>query len=100
MSGYHVYASPSPGAPIDFASPIATIPGLSTTTWTSGGLLPGDWRFCVRAYDANGEEQNISCSVEINLDATGADVSNVPLPPTGLRAFATPGGGIRCEFWY
>ena len=34
------------------------------------------------------------------LDATGNDITNIPLPPTGLRTFATSGGGIRVEWWY
>lgn len=95
--GYHVYASPAPGVPIDYGTVVAT---TAMTTWTSFPLSPGTWKFGVRAFDSNGEEQNLACAVTIVIDASGNDASNVPLPPTGLRAFATPGGSIRIEWWF
>ena len=95
---YHVYASTEVSNPIDYGSPIATV---SDTTWTSGTLAaPGSWQFGVRAFNGNGEEQNLDCAVTIVIGANGNDITNVPLAPTGLRAFATAGGGIRVEWWF
>ncbi len=95
---YHVYTNTVGSTPIDYGSPVATV---SATTWMSGTLrAPGTWRFGVRAFNGNGEEQNLDCSVTIVLDAYGNDITNRPLPPTGLRAFATANGGVRAEWWY
>jgi hypothetical protein len=95
---YHVYADTGAGDPINYAAPIATVSG---TTWTSGTLAaPGTWCFGVRAFDGNGEEQNLDCSVVIVLDANGNDITNRPMPPVGLRGFATPNASIRVEWYY
>ena len=95
---YHIYTNSFGNNPIDYGSPVATV---SATTWTAGTLAgPGTWRFGVRAFNGSGEEQNLDCAIAIVLDAYGNDVTNIPLPPTGLRAFATSGGGIRVEWWY
>ena len=84
---YHVYANTGAGDPINYATPIATVSG---TAWTSGTLAaPGTWSFGVRAFDGNGEEQNLDCAVVIVLDGNGNDITNRPMPPVGLRAFAT-----------
>ena len=98
--GYHVYGNAGSG-PIDHGTLIATVSGASTTFWTSPGLTaPGAWSFGVRAFNSNGEELNLDCAVTIMLDASGNDITNKPLPPSGVRAFATPGGGIRVEWYY
>src|SRR5262249_29984152 len=57
-------------------------------------------KFGVRAFHGCGEEKNLDVAVEIILDATGADVTNRPAAPTGLRASATAGGSIRVEWHY
>jgi hypothetical protein len=94
---YHVYANSGAGDPINYATPIATVSG---TAWTSGTLAaPGTWSFGVRAFDGNGEEQNLDCAVVIVLDGNGNDITNRPMPPVGLRGFATPSASIRVE-WY
>jgi hypothetical protein len=99
-SGYHVYSNTGSGDPINYATSVATTL-ISDTTWTSTALAaPGAWKFGVRAFDSNGEEQNLDCAVTIVLDAFGNDITNQPLPPTGLRAFAMPGGSIRVEWYY
>jgi Fibronectin type III domain len=95
---YHVYANTGAGDPIDYATPIAAVSG---TAWTSGTLAaPGTWSFGVRAFDGNGEEQNLDCAVVIVLDGNGNDITNRPAPPVGLRAFATAGSSIRVEWFY
>ena len=93
---YHVYANSGIGDPIDYGDPIATT-GL--LTWTSSALAhPGVWRFGVRAFNAFGEELNLDASVTIILNAAGIDITNLPVAPTNLRAFATANGGIRVEW--
>jgi hypothetical protein len=95
--GYNIYSNAGSG-PINYSSPIATVYGL---TWTSGPLaFPDTWMFGVRAFDANGEEQNLDAAVTIILDGGGNDITNRPKPPFALRAFATVGGGIRVEWSY
>lgn len=95
---YHVYANTGAGDPINYDSPIDT---TTTTTFTTNPLsYPGTWWFGVRAFNAYGEEQNLDCAIEIILDAAGIDVTNQPLPPSGLRALAMAGGAIRVEWFY
>jgi hypothetical protein len=95
---YHVYGNSGAGDPINYASPLATVVG---TAWTSQALAAtGTWSFGVRAFDANGEEQNLDCQVAIVLDAYSNDITNRPAAPIGLRAFATAGGSIRAEWFY
>jgi hypothetical protein len=97
---YHVYSNSGAGDPIDYSSAVATSSGLS---WTSGSLtFPGTWSFSVRAYDSVSglEEQNLDCAVSITLDSNGNDVTNRPLPPTAIRAFALTAGSIRVEWYY
>lgn len=92
---YRVYASPSAGAAIDYDSPVATTTG---TTWSSGTLSAGTWRFGVRAVSAAGEELNLDCATMVVVDATGADITARPDPPTGLRAYASAAGSIVVEW--
>lgn len=99
-TSYHVYTSPSAGAPIDYTTPVATVTG---TTWTSAPLASsGSWGFAVRAFDtATGlEEQNLDAAVTIVLGSGGADITDRPAAPFGFRAFATAGAGIRVEWMY
>jgi hypothetical protein len=95
---YHVYANTGRGDPINYLSAIAATAALTYTT--SALAYPGTWSFGVRASNAYGEEQNLDCAVTIILDATGHDITNRPLPPTGLRAFARAGGAVRVEWAY
>jgi hypothetical protein len=95
---YHVYANTGAGDPINYDSPIDTTAGLTYTT--SPLSYPGTWSFAVRAFNWWGEEKNVDCAVTIILDAMGQDISNEPLPPQSLRAFPTPGGGVRVEWYY
>ena len=98
--GYQVYSNSGAGDPINYESPVATIVS-TTTTWTSSALsYPGTWSFGVRAFNSEGDEQNIECAVTIVLDAGGIDITARPAPPPVLRAFATAGGSIRVEWFY
>jgi hypothetical protein len=97
---YHVYGNTGIGDPINYATPLATVDAL---TWSSSSLAAsGTWKFGVRAFDAvtGLEEENLDCAVKIVLDASGSDVTNRPLSPTGLRAFAVKGGAIKVEWYY
>ena len=97
---YHVYSNTGIGDPINYTSAIATTGLLG---WTSSPLTsPGVWRFGVRAFNpvSGLEEENLDASITLILDASGRDITNRPLPPTAIRAFATAGGGIRVEWAY
>jgi hypothetical protein len=97
---YHVYANTGADDPINYSSPLATSSGLG---WTSGSLtFPGTWSFSIRAYDTVSglEEQNLDCAISLILDSSGNDITNRPLPPTAVRAFALAAGSIRVEWYY
>ena len=95
---YNIYANTGLGDPINFSTPIAT---TALLTYTTGPLTyPGTWSFDVRAFNVWGEEQNLDCQVTFTLNAAGIDISNVPPPPSGLRAFPLAGGAIRVEWTY
>jgi hypothetical protein len=95
---YHIYANTGAGDPINYSVAIATTTSLSYTT--SPLSYPGTWSFGVRAFDDYGEEQNLEAAVTIVLSATGADITNLPVAPIGLGAFATAGGSIRVQWTY
>jgi hypothetical protein len=95
---YHVYMNSGHADPINYATSIAKVTGLS---WTSGLLpAPGDYKLGVRAYDSRSslEEQNVDAVVEVVLDAGGKDITHVPPPPLGLRALPLAGRRIRVEW--
>jgi hypothetical protein len=86
------------GEPINYAIPVGVVTNLN---WTSGPLsVPGQYKFGVRAFDPSTglEEQNIDAVVFLSLDAAGNDVTKVPFPPVGLRAFPKAGGTVRVEW--
>jgi hypothetical protein len=96
--GFNVYANTGAGDAINYVTPIATVYGL---TWTSGALAyAADWKFGVRAFNSNGEEQNLDAAVELILDSAGNDISRRPEPPIGLRVVPLAGGVIRVEWAY
>jgi hypothetical protein len=100
-TSYNVYANSGVGDPINYTSPVAVV--ANGTLWNTAALpAGGDYRFGVRAFDTitGLEEQNIDCVVEIVLDANGKDITNQPVPPIGMRAFATEGGGIKVEWFH
>jgi hypothetical protein len=95
---YSVYENQGLGDPINYAMPVGFVTSLN---WTSGTLnVPGQYRLGVRAFDASTglEEQNVDATVLLSLDAAGNDVSKVPFPPVGLRAFPKAGGAVRVEW--
>jgi hypothetical protein len=99
--GYYIYSNTGIADPINYNTPIETIFGFSTTTWTTSALAyPGIWRFGVRAFNDAGIEENLDAAVTIVLDASGADITNRPKAPTALRALPRAGGTIRVEWAY
>jgi hypothetical protein len=97
---YHVYSNTGAGDPINYSSVVDT---TATLTYPTPVLsYPGTWSFGVRAFDTVSglEEQNLDCEITIILDASGNDITNRPVPPSGLRAFALVGGSIRVEWYY
>ena len=95
---YRVYANQGLGDPINYAIPVSIVTNLN---WTSGSLnVPGQYKFGVRAFDsATGlEDQNVDTALLLSLDAAGNDVTKVPSPPVGLRAFPKAGGAVRVEW--
>lgn len=67
-ASFHVYGSPSAGAPVDYSRPLATVPAYaggvgapvagraSRYSKTFGPLKSGAWTFGVRSVDAAGNE--------------------------------------------
>ena len=97
---YHVYANTGAGDAINYTVCLATVTGQS---WTSSPLSPpGYFKLGVRAFDLELglEEQNIDAVVDLVLDANGNDVTGVPAPPLGQRAFPIAGGNVRVEWTY
>ena len=95
---YHVYANTGSGEPINYSVCLATVTGQS---WTSPALtVPCHFKLGVRAFDSTLglEEQNVDAVVELVLDASGNDVTRIPAPPLGLRAFSIAGGKVRVEW--
>jgi hypothetical protein len=90
-----VYVNDGAGGPVDYSAPLATASGLSYLT--AALTPPGDWTFAVRTYDtATGlEEDNTDARARLVLDASGADVTGRPAPPTGLTADPLAGGRVR-----
>jgi hypothetical protein len=96
---YHVYANTGIGDPINYATPVATVSGLTYTSPPVTG--PATWSYDVRAFDSTTglEEQNID-SVTINVNASGSDVTNTPASPVSLSVLARAGGAIRVDWAY
>jgi hypothetical protein len=94
---YHLYGNGGSG-PIDYTTILTTTSGF---TWSSGPLgYPGVWKFAVRAYDTLDmlEESNVDAVIVLQLDASGNDVSGLPLAPVGLTGHAKVGGGITLDW--
>lgn len=116
IEGFHVYASSAPGAAVDYATILATIPeavqgiqpggwgaggwgsggwgaGLAAYSWTTGRLCPGDWSFAVVPFDTAGTEGDPS----LEVTATVTAAPRAPAPnPAGRRltydSYHTAGG--------
>jgi hypothetical protein len=94
---YHIFSNGGSG-PIDYTTILMTTPGF---TWSSGPLgYPGVWKFAVRAADAMTglEEKNIDAIVTVQLSATAADISGLPLPPVAITGHAKAGGSIVLDW--
>jgi large repetitive protein len=98
-AGYNVYSNAGAG-PINYASPLATVPTGTTSFVVPSTLTPGTWKFAVRAFNPNGEDKNLTAAVTIVIDANGKDVTNRPAAPLGLRAFPAKAGALRVEWHY
>jgi hypothetical protein len=86
MTKTHIYKGDSNGGPIDYGTPIGDVAGLQ---FTFPGLPAGSvTRFGVRNYDdATGlEETNIDAVTTVIVDASGANVSDVPGAPSAVSA--------------
>lgn len=95
---YHVYANSGDGGPIDYSVPVATVDGLE---WTTPPLtFPGSHRFGVRAFGSSSklEEENVDAAVHIILSDAGADITNRPAAPFGLRLRSETGGVVVAEW--
>ena len=75
---------------------IATTYGL---TYTTAPLAhAATWIWAVRAENAYGREQNIDAVAEFELNSAGADISDSPPGPTGLRACPIKAAALRVEW--
>ena len=98
---YHVYGNGGTGGPVNYATPIATV--TSGTSWSTSALAASSsWAFGVRAFDSLSslEEQNVDAMVAIRLNASGADITNLPIAPWLVSAHATSAGGVRVDWHY
>src|SRR4051794_34445716 len=97
---YHVYSNSGVGDPVNYASVVATVSGLS---WATPALAASsNWTYAVRAFDTvNGlEEQNVDARVTIRVNASQADVTGLPNAPTGLTATPAAGATARVAWQY
>jgi hypothetical protein len=95
-----VYVGNNSGGPIDYRAPIADVPGQAYTLPT---MAPGSrMRVGIRRRDdATGlEERNVDATLELILDATGRDASDVPNPPASVTAAADGTDGIIISWRY
>jgi hypothetical protein len=97
IQGFLIYGSDVPGGPIDYATPLATVPaypggwisdgfglggfgqggfGRSATSygWESGPLSSGTWSFAVVPYDVAGNSR-------VPGQVATVAISQAPLPP-------------------
>jgi hypothetical protein len=94
---YRVYANSGSADPIDYASFIASVGGLS---YSLPIAHPGAYRFAVRVYDpvVDLEEKNLDARVDVVIDGFYRDVTNRPEAPAGLQASALAGGRLRVQW--
>ncbi len=110
LAGFNVFMSSSPGAAVNYAAAVATIPayvaGRDTSgwgmggwdeggwgsaagnySWTSGSLEEGVWSFAVAAFDVAGNQDPAPPTVSVTIAAP-------PRPP------AADPGGARLAYTY
>ncbi len=95
---YQVFGNTGNGSPIDYATVLATVSGLS---WTPPALNAGsDWSFGVRAVDSTSglSESNVDAKVRIVLDANGKDLTALPAQPVILGLQVVNGNGCRLDW--
>lgn len=116
LAGFYVYASPSPGAPVSYTKPLATItafPGgvpvaSGTFSWTSDPLISGVWSFAVVPFDTAGnsgtpatlaqtiavpplEVPPFSDQTRLHYTLNGTGLAPASLPTATLTWNPTPG---------
>jgi hypothetical protein len=99
---YRLYGNDGRGGPIDYSNPLVVVPELPGVplSWTTAPLGPGVYLWGVRASDNwNHEELNLD-ALRLEIGPDLGDRTYLPLPPTGLTARATAGGGCRVEWFY
>jgi hypothetical protein len=120
VAAFRIFASPTPGAAVSYAAPVATVPAYRGTitdgfgmggfgmggfgraagsySWTSGPLAPGDWTFAVSPVDSAGN----SCAAPTTATAT---IAGPPRPPaadavgTRLSLAYNPATGVATLSW-
>ncbi len=95
---YAIYMNDGGGGSVDYSLVLAT---TSKTTWTSRPLdAPGSYKLAVRSRGifSGLEEKNVDAVVELILDDSARDLTDLPSPPRGMRAFALAGGKLRVEW--
>lgn len=87
-----MYRNDGAGGPIDYASPVATVSGL---TWTHTSPGNGRWSYAVRARDTSTSlvERNADAVVDVTISG-GADVTARPDPPTMLSVGQAAPGSV------
>jgi hypothetical protein len=99
MIRYHIYMTED-SIPFDLTAPVADV----ATPYVDVGPVPapGVLRVLVRAYDdATGlEESNVDCTVRIEVDAAGHDISRRPMSPLAVVATTQGTNSILVKWKY
>lgn len=95
---YRIYKGDAAGGPVDYATIVATVTGLSHVA--AALPLSSTTRFAVRAYDnvTGIEHDSVDAEVAITVNSAGGDASDTPGPVRFLRARATANASIVVEW--
>lgn len=97
---YRIFANDGAGGPVNYASPIATVSGL---TYTGSALAHGsNTILAVRSYDsANSiDDMNMHVRQTILINSSGVNVTSVPTSPVGVTARTRAGGQAAVEWMF
>ncbi len=98
---YLVWQGASDGSPIDYTT--APVARTHTLTWTSSPLAATTTtRFGVRTLDplTGYDDGNVDATVTVTLDASGTDITALPLPPAALTAVPGAAGTSTVRWTY